>query len=166
MICQECGVNEARVFFKQIVGSQVTQYLLCQDCAQKKGVATGPEAFSDLLAELGVLFSRRRAREPSGLKCPSCGIRYAQFLESGRLGCAACYESFREPLGDLLKRIHGSARHAGKAPPSGKTAAPAAAKASVDLKALRRRLKEAVAAERFEEAARLRDSIRGLEERS
>lgn len=49
--------------------------------------------------------------------CPSCGLTYAKFKESGLLGCPDCYAAFEPSLGPLLERAHeGGAHHAGKKP--------------------------------------------------
>src|SRR5207248_1290925 len=54
-----------------------------------------------------------------GLRCAACGSTLKDFRESGRLGCAQCYESFSAHLKDLLRRLHGSSQHVGEryAPP-------------------------------------------------
>lgn len=38
----------------------------------------------------------------------------ADFKKSGRLGCAACYQTFAEGLEGLLKSMHKGTRHSGK----------------------------------------------------
>ena len=168
MLCAECSKQEATVFFKQIVNGKVTQFVLCHDCAQEKGIPVGdPNAlFLSLLSGLGA--APPRGARPPAAKCQSCGILFGQFQETGRLGCPDCYSSFQGPLDELLKRVHGSSQHVGKRPPGASTEpieAPAAPKISgPDLLAnLRKALKAAVQKEDFEEAARLRDQIRQAE---
>ena len=77
-----------------------------------------------------------------------------------------CYTTFEPHLRDLLRRLHGSSKHAG-APYTG-TPVAASAAAPVDAGApevgeLRERLKRAVEAENFELAAELRDKLKVLE---
>ena len=68
---------------------------------------------------------------------------------------------FGEHLERLLERAHdGATHHVGKAPKSAGTTRVA----QQDLRRLRRQLADAVAAEDYERAAELRDSIRELEE--
>lgn len=98
------------------------------------------------------------------LQCPHCGYQFSAFQQSGRLGCPRCYESFQQVLQPLIASIHGNVEHVeGEAPagpsPEGMTDPPV----SEPLAALRKRLKEAVRGERFEEAAKLRDEIHALE---
>ena len=80
-----------------------------------------------------------------------CGITLAEFKAEGRLGCANDYDSLRGALEPLLERIHRSVIHAGKAP------------RAVRLREWKRQMQAAVAAEEYEEAARLRDLIRKAE---
>ena len=90
--------------------------------------------------------------------CPACGTPYAHFRAQGRLGCPHDYEVFRSLLEPLFERVHstagpacrqGSARHRRRIRQARR----------VELEA---QLKTAVAAEKYEEAARLRDAIRAL----
>ena len=95
-------------------------------------------------------------------KCPHCGLTYADFRKSGRLGCAQCYYTFKDSLSSLLKRVHGSSEHVGKVPAlAGKEVA-----VSRTLKELREKLHRSIQKEEFEEAAKLRDRIRELEKDS
>ena len=92
--------------------------------------------------------------------CPDCGIKFVDFRNSHRLGCGRDYEVFREELMPLLENIHGETRHCGKTPRN----YPKTKQAEAALTQLRQRLKRAVDREDYEEAARLRDQIRTLEE--
>jgi protein arginine kinase activator len=119
----------------------------------------------DFLASLG---KSGTGGEPSeaglDVPCPACGASLRDFRQSGRLGCAVCYEAFESHLRDLLRRLHGSARHEGEAyRPQGLAPAPAAAPRGGALEELREKLRRAVEAENFELAAELRDRIRVLE---
>jgi protein arginine kinase activator len=103
-------------------------------------------------ADEGSLFNQR--------ECPSCGIKFVEFRNTGRLGCPHDYEEFREELAPLLENIHGETRHCGKTP----RRLPQNKQTQSELIQLRNRLKQAVNKEDYEEAARLRDRIRQLEE--
>jgi protein arginine kinase activator len=96
---------------------------------------------------------------PTG-RCPGCGATFADFRESGRLGCGDCYQAFEPSLRLLLRRYHGSTHHHGRRPEarSGEAPAPGAAL----IASLREQLHAAVASEDFERAAELRDRLREL----
>jgi protein arginine kinase activator len=92
--------------------------------------------------------------------CPDCGIKFVDFRNSHRLGCARDYDIFRAELMPLLENIHGDTKHCGKTPRN----YPKTKKAEAELTQLRQRLKRAVDREDYEEAAKLRDQIRTVEE--
>jgi len=170
MICDICNKNPATVHLTEIVDDQMTELHLCESCARQKSESMESQfGLSDLLAGMAE-FSKpaTQDKEDTTLKCKKCGLTYADFKKVGRLGCNECYESFKKYLGPLLKRIHGSNQHFGKSPYKSqdtqvklKTSGE-----NLDLAALREKLKKAVDSEAFEEAARLRDQIREIENKS
>ena len=167
MTCDLCGKVEASVHLTEIVNDQTRELHLCEKCAHEKGTAAAnPFGLAGLLAGLTgpAAAPRRGARENP--KCPKCGLTYEDFRKNGRLGCGDCYAAFHKYLAPLLKRVHGSAQYTGSLAPAPaasaktKTAARKKAKPAETPALLKEQLKEAVAAERFEEAARLRDKIK------
>ena len=84
----------------------------------------------------------------------------ADFRATGRWGCARCYETFESSMRSLLRRVHGSSQHIGAA--YRQPQSEAMERAAV-LGELRERLRRAIDAEQFEQAADLRDRIRVLE---
>ena len=116
---------------------------------------------ADLLAGLSDLGKTSAAgiKEDLRLKCGACGLSYEDFKKIGRLGCSGCYDAFRKYLIPLLKRIHGSNKHYGKMPLG--QARPVELKS--ELEELKAKLQQAIQKEEFEEAARLRDTIKDLE---
>jgi protein arginine kinase activator len=85
-------------------------------------------------------------------------MRFAEFGESGRLGCSACYQAFEADIDRMLTEMHGGSTHRGKrySRYGGHEGSPD------DLARLRGDLERAVRNEEFEEAARLRDTINAL----
>ena len=157
MLCCLCKQNEATVHLTQIVGEKMQKADLCEDCAKEKGVKD-PTAFSlaDLLLGLGAAQELAEAAGGPDVKCPQCGFTQADFKKAGRLGCSACYETFAEPLGGLLKTMHKGTRHVGKVPESLRQSRDL----SDRLKQLQKKLAKAIEEEDFEEAAILRDEIK------
>jgi len=154
MLCQACGKNDATVEFTEIVNDEVKQLHLCDACAKKKGIEMEQHfSIADFLAGLS---------EPGTgvMKCNNCGMTFDDFQKIGRFGCADCYMAFRENLRPLLKRIHGSTKHTGK---SAKGKDTDGRDNRPEISALKQRLQVAVDREEFEEAAKLRDLIRDLE---
>lgn len=163
MLCDICGKNEATVHFTEIVNDQITKLHLCEECAKHKGEEMEEHfGLADLLAGLADLGTPVETVKDKKLKCPSCGLAYSDFKKIGKVGCGQCYDTFKAHLVPLLKRIHGSELHIGKAPrKKGKPAR----RRKVDIEGLKRKLKHVVELEEFEEAARLRDEIKKHEQR-
>jgi len=166
MTCEICGKKPAVVLFTQIVKNEKTVLHLCEECAKMRGlsvsVKTIASSVKNLLAGALAAASSEEEREEAVGVCPSCGLSYMQFKDKGRLGCGACYHAFAKPLERLLKNIHGSTFHTGKVPASQQETV----KRRQEITALRGALKRAVQQEEFEEAARLRDRIAAMEQKS
>ncbi|MGE0443412.1 MAG: UvrB/UvrC motif-containing protein [Gemmatimonadales bacterium] len=158
MKCDRCGLNESVVSVNHVEGGETRLHHLCAKCAAEKGIQTAASVADNPLAGLIAGLGSAAAGAGSDVVCPSCGTTLQDLKDSGRVGCAACYQAFAEPLRELLRRLHGSAHHTGKAyqPPGGAPAAPIESAAN-----LRERLKRAVEAEEFELAAELRDRLKG-----
>ena len=164
MTCDLCSENPATVHLTEVIQGQTRELHLCQSCAQKKGINAAQDfGLTGLLAGLtdfGLKPPTKSSAAGKQLPCPKCGMTYEDFRKSGRLGCAACYDTFHRYLAPLLRRIHGSTQHLGKQPAPAATGRKAAAASHETLTQLKERLKAAVGKESYEEAAILRDKIR------
>jgi protein arginine kinase activator len=162
MVCDNCGSGDAVVHLTQIVNNEMSTSHLCEACAAAKGLEPTSEPvnfpLTDFLAQMGETGHQAVAAPTEA--CSFCGLTFADFKETGRLGCPHCYATFEHHLRGLLRRIHGGTQHIGKVylPPD-----PSASEMEKRLEALRRKLQRAVEAEDFERAARIRDEIRTLE---
>lgn len=158
MNCDVCKTNQATVFLTQIVDGKMQKVNLCEACSKEKGV-TDPTGFAlaDLLLGLGA--AQEIEKGGAHQKCPACGFSQADFKKTGRLGCAACYDTFAEGLASLLKAMHKGTSHIGKVP------ARLARSLQLDaqMKHLQLGLEKAITEENYESAAALRDQIRELE---
>jgi protein arginine kinase activator len=145
------------------VNGQVKTVHLCGQCAaKKKGTVAIPWfSFNDFFSAF------YDEEEGSDVVCEGCGTTLANFTKEGRLGCARCYKTFESSLMPILKSIHMNTRHTGKRPGEAVVVEPGreAALSEVEQRKeqLKKKLREAVAAENYEEAARLRDEIALLE---
>ena len=91
--------------------------------------------------------------------CPMCGITFAEFRQTGRLGCPYDYVCFAPDLEPLLMNIHGAKDHVGKRP----SKAQGAPDHQHRLIKLRKEMKAAIEKEDYENAGRIRDEIKQLE---
>lgn len=160
MKCQKC-TKAATLHITEIVSDdQFEELHLCEECAHKylyepqqktagvKGGETAPVEESDEASALN-------AKE-----CQYCGIKFVEFRNSGRLGCPHDYQEFRQELLPLLESIHGDTKHCGKTP----RRLPQNKQTQSELIQLRKQLQQAVTREAYEDAARIRDRIRTLEQ--
>ena len=130
----------------------------CEVCAQKKGI-NDPSGFAltELLLGLGLTQDTTPTAE---LSCSVCELTQTQFKKTGRLGCSACYDLFIEELIPMLRNMHPSLVHVGKAPRH--FVQEQKEKESIQL--LQKQLQKAIAEEEYENAAQLRDKILALQD--
>lgn len=151
------------MFLTQIVNGQVTDLVLCADCARKKGLFDPqtltfsekffPEEFKkrvdDIVRELTDGAASAAAAEDRDVltRCPACGFTLDIFRKTGRLGCPDCYTVFAR---DLETELPAAADDGAEPDPA------------ADRRELEQQLREAVAREDYETAAVLRDRLRTL----
>jgi protein arginine kinase activator len=163
--CDNCHEREAAIHLTQIVDNSVTTLHLCAQCAADKGVQTSASVakfpLSDFVASVGKGAAAALPPGESVEPCGFCSATLQDFRETGRLGCPHCYTTFETHLRDLLRRLHGSSHHVGEvylAP-----GADASDERLHQVAQFKEQLRLAIESENFELAAKLRDSIRGLE---
>ncbi|GAB2568392.1 UvrB/UvrC motif-containing protein [Gracilibacillus alcaliphilus] len=172
MECQECQERQATVHFTQVINGEKMEVHLCQQCAKEKGYVSqddDPYSLHHLLSGLfhqkanTLSHSSQQAHSYQELVCDKCGMTYPQFLKIGKFGCAHCYDTFSEHLDPLFRKVHsGNTTHEGKVPK--RTGSDIHHRKQ--LRHLKLSLQQAIAAEAFEEAARLRDQIKAMEKRT
>ncbi len=157
MLCERCKKRNATVLYKQTVGGVTEQTALCAECANSVSLGSFFENDFNLF---GSLFEKK-PRTAQEKVCTLCGSTYEQIARTGKVGCAKCYEVFADRLRPSIERIHGNSRHVGRKPKGGTVRDEKKEKCD----ALRLALKDAIASEDFEQAAKLRDEIRALEDK-
>ena len=139
MKCQHCGTNEATIYYKSTVNGRTTEAHVCPACAGELGY---DRALHDLERR-----SRRMFRQPFGLLRDPFFDGFASHLLT----------EFPAP-GNTLEEAKTAQKDEGILSD--------AESRTFDLQrqrnALQHALQDAIAAENYEEAARLRDEIRAL----
>jgi protein arginine kinase activator len=185
MICQNCLKNAATVHVTEVASPviaspeqdasaaaapQVTERHLCEVCAQTLDL---PHAPAQQKAQLDIWkllqITAKQPRRKGSPTCAGCGLQLEEFRRKGRLGCPQCYTAFAAHLGEVLERVHGARQHVGRLPGSDAMIPEAPADAVAlereqRLVDLRRKLETAIREEAYENAARLRDELKQLEE--
>jgi protein arginine kinase activator len=163
MLCEHCKERDAVVHVTQVVDNGVTLLHLCEKCAAEMGVETtvaSLPAKHPLGDFLQAVQQQMNVAQADAVRCSFCATTLRDFRASGRLGCAHCYGAFEQSLRELLRRVHGSSRHVGRAY---EAPHPASMQRATTLVELRDRLRRAIETEQFELAATIRDQIRVLE---
>ena len=162
MLCDVCRERDATVTLTHAVKGEVNVLHLCQRCAGERGIETSfSTPLKNMIADyLPAVQAQTVNAQIESLQCAFCSMKLSDFRESGRLGCASCYTTFDQSLRALLRRVHGNAKHAGR---QYEAPAPDLLHEVTAVGELRERLRRAIQQEEFEQAAQLRDQIRGME---
>lgn len=177
MLCSNCGKNEANVRYTRIINGEKTEFALCEECAKKVGLDdidfSMPINFSNFLSD----FFDDDALLPSFAKvgvekCPKCGLTYNEFVNNGKFGCGECYNAFSDRLDAILKNLHGSYKHTGRAPKNivkeidiqkQETQTKKVDEKQEKIDKLNKDLQKAIKEERYEDAAKIRDEIKKIQ---
>ncbi len=152
MLCKRCKKNEATKIFIEMVNGEKVGYSLCEKCYAEMFGNLNTSVDSDMLAGLFGQSKRKRPRI-----CPVCGMTYSDFERTGLLGCAACYDVFKEELMPYIKRIQGKVEHIGKVGQNAREQ-----ELTRTLSKLQEELERAVRDRRYSDAARINDKIDGV----
>lgn len=160
ILCQQCKKQTATVHLTDLAKGEKRERHLCEECASKEGVAVKQHvSINDVLNQ----FLQSGVQELARLKCPDCGITFVEFRSQGLLGCPNDYDVFGTALSSVIERAQdGQTHHTGKTP--GQKDAPVRT-VQEERARLQRELQEAVAAEDYEQAARLRDQLGELQKK-
>lgn len=176
MLCERCNKKKIAVLFRENVNGNIRSMQLCHDCADVLGgarelehigleVAGFVSPFSqndEIDIPLSVYFppvqtSRSSSEDPE--KCRGCGMTREEIAKAGKVGCATCYTVYADELTEAIHSVHGTTEHKGRCSAGHR----ARAQKMERVATLRKRLKEAISTEQYENAAQLRDQIRALE---
>lgn len=172
MLCDKCKKREAKVYYAEIVGGKKKEQHLCEECAAEhtsfhlaSSMVNKDLSLGNLLSSILENYYQNTTDSKQGEKqivCDNCGMTYEEFTQGGKFGCAHCYESFRKQLGTCIKKIQGYDTHIGKAPKGFVSKTDKIVSELTEIEKLSIKLQQAIEKEEFEEAAKLRDSIRAL----
>ena len=146
-MCDDCGKKPPKFHLSEIVNGTSKEINLCEDCANKNEEFKFNSSFTiqNLLAGLFEIPSDAdiKIEQQNALCCDNCETTYSEFKQTGKFGCSKCYSSFS---GKIPKRTGGKVL------------------VKKEIETLKNRLNKAVKDEEFEQAAKLRDEIKKLNE--
>lgn len=158
MLCEKCGVNTATTHIRTVVNGEVYERHLCGNCAMSEGYAdiknnSLTQMLSDMFGDTVLPNDNKITR------CSCCGSSFSDIADSGKCGCSECYTTFYKQLLPYFKRVHGNIQHIGK-----KAIGAQAENKDGAIDELRSLLKKLIEEENYEQAAVVRDKIKGLQE--
>ena len=159
MKCDKCGAPS--VYHSTYIINGVSQSTrLCRDCAIKEGVFTNQKTnlFDDLFSSFSDLLGYEKVEN---IVCPVCKTSLKEFKSTAKLGCANCYEAFREEIKNVVKRIAPFEKHNEEVIKTKPTKQKLTKAEQIAL--LREDMKLAVSEERYEDAAKIKKQITKLE---
>lgn len=165
MTCQDCKERPAQVHFTQILNNEKVTLALCKKCAAARGFHSPLESMPFPLAEIlsGLMDKPQRGTAPEipdTLSCTGCGMTFQEFARLGRFGCGQCYQTFRNRLQPIMRKIHGASLHRGNMPHQNPEQSTDDKPIPVrEEERLEAELQKAIAAEDFERAAEIRDKL-------
>ena len=178
MLCENCGKREANVRYSENINGVKKEMNLCEECSRKLGIADKMDfrmpsldfsnLFGSFLEDCSTPDFMPLLNEVKQIKCDSCGSTFDDIINTGRYGCANCYDVFENRMDPILKKLQGANRHNGRL---GKVSdnnvkfdnnegIKAENKTDNKLEKLQNDLKLAIKEERYEDAAKIRDEIK------
>lgn len=187
MLCDNCGKKEANVKYSENINGVKRKFNLCEECSKKLGIGEinfkmpidFSSFFGDFMEDFATPEFMPLFSDIKTLKCNECGYTFDDIVNTGKLGCANCYDVFEDRLDPIIRKIQNSNRHTGRI---GKildskiekrqekndnkkieNKEEISNKKNNELENLQLELKEAIKDERYEEAAKIRDRIKEIE---
>lgn len=170
MICERCRMRLATLKYTEVINGKAMTRNICETCLREiqGDAAVGFEMAGDAPGPKGVFAETPAEPEVASASvsvvpdksCDFCGTKLSEVLQTGRVGSAACYEVFRVELEPVLREQHTAAAHRGKTPHE----TDKREHLRRELQSKRGMMRSALRTENYEEAARLRDAIRAIEE--
>ncbi len=114
LVCELCGVRRAETDVTVRRSSIHVTCHYCWECASACQRLLVPGL--DFHSLLGAIVERAPKMITDPGTCPNCGEMLQESIELGMLGCAHCYERFRDELAPVILETQGRDKHIGKSP--------------------------------------------------
>jgi protein arginine kinase activator len=159
--CYFCG-SPAVLHVTQIVNDNMQEVALCAGCAKKHGMFGHEDPHLSILKNIGgALISKMQALSFSPvLSCKRCGVSVTNYKETGFVGCTECYAEMYDFMIKTIENVQKSTKHVGKNPGNGDHNIVSDNAVEDSRESLEVALRHAIAEEKYEEAAKIRDMLR------
>lgn len=106
-ICQHCKTREATHSYTSVINGVVMESKLCDECYL--------ELYGSIESAFSMWSNILQSPKPVAEKrCSFCGMTFSEYERTGLLGCASCYDVFKEELVPHIMKIQGDINHVGK----------------------------------------------------
>lgn len=179
MLCENCKKRQANVRYSENINGIRKELNLCDECSKKLGITDKMDFrmpsldFSNLFGSFLEDFSSPSdfiplLSEIKKIKCDSCNSTFDDIINTGRYGCANCYDVFEDRMDPILKKLQGANRHNGRLGKISNNKMKFEKNEEITnendykdrLEKLQEDLKRAIKDERYEDAAKIRDEIK------
>ena len=177
MLCENCGKKEANVRYSENINGVKKEMHLCEECSRKLGITDRMDFrmpsldfsnfFGSFLEDFSTPDFMPLLNEVKKIKCDSCGSTFEDIINTGKYGCANCYDVFEDRMDPILKKLQDANRHNGRLGKISdnnvkfeKKEEKTENKTDNKLEKLQEDLKLAIKEERYEDAAKIRDEIK------
>ena len=171
MVCENCKERQATITITQVKNGQKNERHTCEVCASKfhpfyfemKEEPISLQQFiTNWFGSPPYANKASQNKKMNDVHCPTCQLTYRNFLKQGKVGCATCYEAFREYLPAILEKLQAGTSHITEEATSNLVQDDM----NLQIQQLREQQKLAIEQERFEEAAQIRDTLKALQGKS
>lgn len=180
MLCENCKKREANVRYSENINGVKKEMHLCEECSRKLGITDKMDFrmpsldfsnfFGSFLEDFSTPDFMPILNEVKLIKCDSCGSTFDDIINTGRYGCANCYDVFEDRMDPILKKLQGANRHNGRLGKISNNNVKFDKKdeqknqnsSDNKLEKMQEELKQAIKEERYEEAAKIRDEIKKM----
>ncbi|MBD5585483.1 MAG: hypothetical protein HDQ88_10405 [Clostridia bacterium] len=147
MLCQRCKKSLATENYYEEINGEKFESHLCAKCSAELSGSLHSKLSDDVCAWLFGTSAPKKV-------CPVCGTSYSDYEKTGLLGCASCYDFFKEELLPAIHAIQGKTEHVGKIETNNDELG-----LHRRLKALQEQLEKALREKRFADAGKLNKRI-------
>lgn len=176
MLCEKCKKNEA-TFHKSIyINGKGFETNLCSKCANELNLNEEFEfdnafdfdwlnyedtfgfgnRFLSEFFDSNDFFTPTMLLEKNTKKCPNCGSTFSDFVRTGKLKCASCYDSFQDEIRDMLENMENPTDFSLELDSELSKIQP------TKLEQLTQEFNKAIEEERYEDAGKLKQQINEL----
>ena len=108
VLCQHCKKNVATLNYVEKINGEKFECHFCKSCYASLFSELHSKQNGDIWSEL--------LQNPYIQKkvCPVCGTTFEDYERTGLVGCASCYDVFKDELLVDIERIQGKVSHVGK----------------------------------------------------